>query len=214
MKLISNLDTASICRGYPKKEYMEMANARKGILKYKDGRIRAKVDTSCPIVMDEETFHSTIRTTKCEIVTYSLHSICKECSKFGRVLRGTYSRWCNVSTSKYTNNRYLTSPQKCAKLRQLQQKVSSGNKERVALLSQIEELTSKSGIELEPSFHSYLLSIMKETNSKVESEFREGSFRRLFWEQQFQAARKNSKQMRWHPMIIRLGILIKLYIYN
>lgn len=208
MKLISNLDSANICRGYPMRKYTEMAKARKGVLRDKDGADRAKVDTSCPVVMNGESFDSTIRTTKCEIVTYSPHSLCKECSKYGHVLRGTYTRWLDTSThdnniSKYTNNRYLTSPQKCVKLRQLQQKASNRKKEKAALLSKIEDLTSKSGIEVDPSFHSYLLSIMEQSNKKVESEFREGSFRRLFWEQQFQASRKDSRQMRWHPMIVR-----------
>ncbi|ORU95129.1 MAG: hypothetical protein A6F71_10780 [Cycloclasticus sp. symbiont of Poecilosclerida sp. M] len=40
MKLI---DSANVCREYPQKEYIDMANSRKGD---KEGRMRARIDSS------------------------------------------------------------------------------------------------------------------------------------------------------------------------
>ena len=70
-------------------------------------------------------------------------------------------------------------------------------------MEKIERLTSNSGIEVEPSFHQDLLSIMKDNNGRIAAEFPEGIFHRLFWEQQFQVAMRGPKLMRGHPMLIR-----------
>lgn len=204
MKLISLLDSVHVCHGYPKKEYIDMASIRKWDFRGKDGKLRALVDASHPVVMKGEVYPSTIRTTECALLSDS--PLCSQCRDYGPVLRSTYSRWLGTSSdevSKFTNNRYLTSPQKGAKLKQLQYKVSSVQKEKKVLEAKIEELTSKHGIEVEPSFHQDLFSIMQDSNGKVEAQFPEGSFRRLFWEQQFQSAKKGAKQMRWHPTLIR-----------
>ena len=51
---------------------------------------------------------------------------------------------------------------------------------------------------------------MEENNSDVTRNFAEGSFSRLFWCQQLQAAKvTNSKQMRWHPCMIRWCLNLK-----
>ena len=52
---------------------------------------------------------------------------------------------------------------------------------------------------------------MKENAADIEKSFPEGSFRRLFWQQQFEAASKgNARQMRWHPMMIKWCLYLKL----
>ena len=113
---------------------IEMADARKGIFKSKDGVVRAKVDTSLPVTLDGEVYHSTIRTTNCHIL--SLSPMCSKCKDYVSILRTCYSRWCKKSgdeVSKFTNNRYLTSPQKTKKIEQLQRKVVAGRQEKMTL---------------------------------------------------------------------------------
>ena len=78
------------------------------------------------------------------------------------------------------------------------------------LQDKIKRLTEQSGIGLEESFSADLCSIMEENNSDVTRNFAEGSFSRLFWCQQLQAAKvTNSKQMRWHPCMIRWCLNLK-----
>ncbi len=75
-------------------------------------------------------------------------------------------------------------PQKDTKLKDLQDRVHKERKERVALEAKIEQLTSRSRVEVDPTLHQDLVSIMKGNNGKITAEFPEGTFRRLFWEQQ------------------------------
>lgn len=198
------MDSATVCRGYPQRKYADMASTRKGMFRGKDGEVRARVDASHPVVLEEEVYHSTIRTTDCQVLSPS--PLCSKCKEYTPILRTNYSRWLGKSSeevSKFTNNRYLTSPQKTSKIKQLQVKIAAGRQERAALLEKIEQTASQSGVEVEPDLHQDPLSIMEGHNGKVQEEFAEGSFRRLFWEQQFLSAKKGSKQMRWHPTLIR-----------
>ena len=164
MQLISRLESAHICHGYPKREYVDMANSRKGVFRDKASEVKARVDATNPVTMRGEVYQSTIRTVDCALLTES--PLCSKCREYGPVLRSTFSRWSekakndSVEASKFTNNRYLTSPQKSTKLKQLQDRVSQGRREISVLLEKIRRLTSSSGIELEPSFHQDLLSIM------------------------------------------------------
>ena len=52
---------------------------------------------------------------------------------------------------------------------------------------------------------------MQENNEDVKKKYPEGSFQRLFWEEQINAAHvKNSRQIRWHLLIIRWCLNLKL----
>ena len=204
MRLISKLESAHICRGYPRKEFVDMANARGGVIRRVNGEARAHVDSLHPVAMNGEIYQSTLRTTECSLLSQS--PLCSQCRDYGPVLRSIYSQWIGKSrdhVNKFTNNRYLTLSQKDAKLKNLQDRVHQERKERIALEAKIEQLTSRSGVEVDPSLHQDLLSVMEGNNGKIAAEFPEGTFRRLFWEQQLKAAEKGPKQMRWHPTIIR-----------
>ena len=153
MKLILILDSAHVCHGYPKREYVEMASSCKGVFRGKSGEVRAQIDSTNPVIMQGKVYQTTIRTVGCALLSNS--PLCDQCKKYGPVLRATFSRCRNTQNevSKFTNNRFLTSPQKCTKLKQLQKKVVSEQKQKNALLERIQHLTSSSGIEVEPSFH-------------------------------------------------------------
>ena len=52
---------------------------------------------------------------------------------------------------------------------------------------------------------------MEEGSESIAKSFREGSFKRLFWDQQLQAARlSDARQMRWHPVMIRWCLNLKM----
>ena len=52
---------------------------------------------------------------------------------------------------------------------------------------------------------------MNENDRNVKDEFPEGTFRRLFWEQQLKAARCiDARQKRWHPTMIKWCLNLKL----
>ena len=119
--------------------------------------------------------------------------------------------------SKFTNNRYLKSPEKAEKLRTLQKRAGAAEREVKRLQEAIEKLTLEHGVIVEQDLHDDLVAIMGSNNEDIRSQFPEGSFRRLFWEQQFQCARlKDPRQMRWHPMMIRLAlcVIVAMYCYS
>ena len=215
-ELVSIIDKAMICPGHPKLEYMEMAKARKGTFTGQDGTVKAAVDTH-PVQHGGETFTSTVRTAKCSLLTDS--PLCCCCKAYSPTLRAMYSRWSHKSNSvsKFTNNRYLKSPEKAEKLRTLQKRAGAAEREVKRLQEAIEKLTSEHGVIVEQDLHDDLVAIMGSNNEDIRSQFPEGSFRRLFWEQQFQCAQlKDPRQMRWHPMMIRLAlcVIVAMYCYS
>lgn len=73
------------------------------------------------------------------------------------------------------------------------------------------EPISAQGEALEPTLHSDMLAMMEENADKVKSAYSEGSFARLFWEEQLKAASlTNIKQVRWHPVMIKWCLNLKL----
>ncbi len=68
--------------------------------------------------------------------------------------------------------------------------------------------TDERGIDVESSFHQDLLTIMSDNNKDIQQHYPQGSFRRLFWEEQLKCAQKGAKQMRWHPTMIKLMCLV------
>ena len=112
---------------------------------------------------------------------------------------------------KFTNNKYLNTPQKAKKLMSLQSRASVAEKEIKRLKLKIEKLSTLNSVIVDEPLHQDLSTIMGEQNQSIESKFPEGTFRRLFWQQQLKAAQvTDSRQMRWHPMMIMLCLTLKL----
>jgi len=70
------------------------------------------------------------------------------------------------------------------------------------------------GVTVDEQVHSYLKDIILSEGEKQLEETRPNTFKRVFWEQQLQAASKEDHRgMRWYPLIIRwciyLGINLK-----
>lgn len=63
---------------------------------------------------------------------------------------------------------------------------------------------------MDSSLHGDLLDIMTEKTPEINQVYPEGSFSRMFREQQLQAASvKDSRQVRWHPVMIRWCLNLK-----
>ena len=71
------------------------------------------------------------------------------------------------------------------------------------------------GISLDDYLCADLKDIIKENQQSVHELFPEGTFKRLFWDQQAQAASKlDGRQMRWHPAMVRWCLNLKLLSSN
>ena len=75
----------------------------------------------------------------------------------------------------------------------------------------IEKLTKQNGVSVDTCLGQDLITIMDEKSDEIARVYRAGSFRRLFWEQQLKAAKaKGISGMRWHPMMIRWALNLKM----
>ena len=64
---------------------------------------------------------------------------------------------------------------------------------------------------MKSSMHGDVLKVVEETDRFVSEAFPERSFTRLFWEEQKKAAScKSANGMRWHPLIIRWALSMKM----
>ena len=71
--------------------------------------------------------------------------------------------------------------------------------------------TENNNVTVDKELHSYLHGVMESSNPNITANFPEGSFQRLFWDQQIKAARvSNARAMKWHPMMIRWCLNLKL----
>lgn len=102
-----------------------MVNAKKGKIISSDGKVAASIDQYAPVSVNGEHYRATVRTGSCEMVSTS-HK-CTSCKSYRDTLRAMYNRWCKrrtcdlSDTSSHSNERYLSTPEKKAKMSKLKQ---------------------------------------------------------------------------------------------
>ena len=83
-------------------------------------------------------------------------------------------------------------------------------KEIKRLKDRLKELGETEGICVDNDLHSDLTEIIGDLINEVRKAFSPGSFAWLFWEQQIKALKcTDSRQIRWHTMIVRWCLSIK-----
>ena len=135
---------------------------------------------------------------------------CTACRAYRGQLRAMYRRWSTrrSQVAKYTNNRYLKTPEKERKMKTLRARVVAAKKHARKLKEEIERSTERNGIPVQENLNELLIRTMEEENRIIEEHFPAGS---LFWEQQLKAARaKDARQMRWHPCMVHWCLNLKL----
>jgi len=111
----------------------------------------------------------------------------------------SHTTYANLSTSEKDERlRNLHQENKKAKLcvRRLEQKISAA--------------ASQEGITLDDELHNDMKTMMDAATKQVYSLYPEGSFQRLFWDQQQTAcSTKDSRSMKWHPLVIKWSIYLR-----
>ena len=209
--LISVVDGASVCPGNPDKKFIDMVKAKKGVLKSTGGNQTATIDDTFKVSLNGEAYQQTIRTTNCGLLVHGAK--CQACTDYRSQLRAMHSRWSRNKdkVSKFGNNRYLNTPQKQKKMKNLQARAYSAEQEVKKLREYIKSSTEKNGVLVDENLHSDLQAVMKDQSKEISKLFPEGSFRRLFWDEQLKMAKLNkATSMKWHPMMIRWCLNLKL----
>lgn len=176
----------------------------------------AYVDDMC-VELNGEVYSQTIRTSQCDIIGHSMK--CSSCGSYRANLCSMLHRWnkrksndqplnstteSSCDSSKFTNDRYLNTPEKVAKIDDLRKRARNAEQTVVKLREKIRTLTQEQGEVLDESFNSDLLHIMQENSDDVKRTYPKGSFARLFWDEQIKAATaSNPRGIRWHPVTIK-----------
>ena len=104
------------------------------------------------------------------------------------------------ATSSHVNFRYLNTPEKLQRMRNLAQLIRAKDKTISDLRKKIDSILKADSVIVDESTHNDLLAIMS-AQKDISSE---ENFRSIFWQQQLKAAKlRNKKSMRWHPAMIR-----------
>ena len=95
-------------------------------------------------------------------------------------------------------------------MRKLHDSLRRSEKEVQHLRAQLEEVVETRSIAVDNDINEDLHTVMKSESSKVLGEFPEGSFGRIFWKQQLDAAsRKDRRGMRWDPLMVKWCLYLR-----
>lgn len=175
-------------------------------------------DTSHEFKVNGTCYKSTLRNKNCRLLVKQQYDRCSECSKHRKYLNVLKNRERKQSTesshftgkSSHVNYRYLSSEAKTERLRTLQQELKSTKRVLENLRSKIDKSINKEGQMLDKEMNDYLFEVLK-NGDHFRKELPEGSFRKLFWQQQMKALSCNdARQMRWHPLMIKWCLNVKL----
>ena len=208
--LLKLLETCRVCPGHPDEQYEDLAKGKKGRFLSPQGELVAYEDGGFTVDLNGKRYMRTIRTSHCDILIHG--EKCESCSQFKPTLRAMHSRWLKKPQSprtpkKFANNRYLNTPDKLKKLKSLQARAAFLQREVHLLAGKV----STSAVPVDAALNAHLLHKMEEGSKSIAKSFPEGSFKRLFWDQQLQAARlSDARQMRWHPVMIRWCLNLKM----
>ena len=217
-QLLKLVDTLNICAGHPDQHFLKLADSRKGKFLSVAQSTIATLDANYPIVLNGQICSRTIRTTSCEILIHG--SKCEACRKYRPSLRSMHSQWVrqlrsspekNTDVSTHTNYRYLRTPQRKEQMSKLRAEVRRQRNEVKRLRSMLNEAMEQEGIVVDKQLENDLHTIMLEHTKEVNMKYAKDSFHLLFWDQQLRVLKtKDKRQVRWHPMMIRWCLSLKL----
>ena len=213
--LLNTVDRLHVCAGHPEKHFVEFLHSKKGALRSHDGSVVASLDDYAPVTLNGDTYSCTVRTNACERLVHGAK--CQSCARYRSTLRSAYSRFLKRKTDRisdvasHVNVRYMTTPEKRSKMRKAVLRAQGAVQEVRRIRMKVRQQMSKCGEAVEPDLHEELMKIMHDKTKSIQSAYPEGSFGRLFWEEQLRATKAtDARQVRWHPMIIRWCLNLKL----
>ena len=211
--LLRRVDTLKVCMGNPDDRFLELLKAKKGSITGPDGSASAYLDDT-PFKLNGVRYCSTVRSSKCQVIGHNVK--CESCAKYRSNLRSMYNRWekrsrKELDLSSHINDRYLITPEKRAKITKLRTKARISHQGVIYLREKIRKLTEQCRETVDDNLHNDLISVMRENREAVSKAYPEGTFRRLFWDEQFKAASlTDSRQMKWHSVIIKWCLNLNL----
>lgn len=210
-RLLTVVDKSKVCVGHPESNFVSMLKSRKGEIKTADGAQTAYLDTMT-VHLDGNVYSETVRSANCELITHELK--CGGCVGYRNTLRALYGRWQKINSpsrkrkrsqiDSHTNYRYLNTPEKKKRLSNLKNETRTLHRQVDQLKLRIKKLTEVDGVSLDQDMDADMRAIMNEHNDNVCASHSPETFEYIFWKQQRESMLlKDARQMRWHPMLIK-----------
>ena len=114
-----------------------------------------------------------------------------------------------AAPNRRSNYRYLSSPEKIQRLHQLRKNELAMKKKIDRLKAKLSKILEDESVVLDDDTSLDLRQIMEEEEPAVLDGSPKNSFQVMFWSQQKEALRKQKRNMRWHPMIIKWCIYLR-----
>ena len=212
-QLLSSIDQLNVCAGHPDAHFVEIVEAKKGSLKSATGDVAAYIDSNALVELNGQRYSKTLRSASCQLLSSA--SKCPDCVAYRDNIRSTYHRWIKTTpstsaSSSHTNDRWMTTPERRMKTAELKSRVRSAESAVKYMKKKIASSVDKTGISVDDSLHVGLHGLMSEYSANVKKKYAENSFHMLFWDQQMKMLAKDPKQRRWHPMLIRWCLHLKM----
>ena len=176
------------------------------------------IGTTVVAYQDSDCYTKTIRSSECTYLTAKPSTRCSECTKHRRVLNAMLNRSEHASSSSdsrshpssSTNYRHLNTPEKLSRLHLLHSSLRSSHSKVDYLKSKLARFIDDRSVPVDSSLHQDLSSIMEERNFHICERYEPGTFQRIFWEQQEQVSKLQSRRsMRWDPLMIRWCLYLR-----
>ena len=110
------------------------------------------------------------------------------------------------------NYRYLTSPEKMARLHSTKNESRALKMRLKRLEAKLAEMVEKNGVTIDDVLSEDMCKMMAENDRRVQEEFKEDTFQYIFWKQQREAMGKEGVKrngIRWHPLIIKWCLYLR-----
>ena len=154
---------------------------------------------------------------ECELLVSN--NRCDTCKQYRCNLRALHSQWLHQKKkitnhaliSSHTNFRYLKTPERQQRIRGLRNEIVNRRKELERLKCCVNVATEQHGICIEDALETDIKQIMQEKSNEIRKTYKADSFQCIFWNQQLELLKlKDKRQIRWHPMMIRWCLSLKL----
>ena len=179
--LLLEIEKLNVCPGHPDKQFVHMANEKKGRLLNSSAEIAAYIDREHTIYYSGESYSETVRTSNCQLLT-DKHR-CSNCVRYRDTIRCMYHRWIKqqdepkvVNTHSHANERWLNTTEMKQKTKQLKSQLRTTQKRNVYLEQKIKEAIDKKSIEVDKELNNGLVNIMKEHSNQINQQYEENSF--------------------------------------
>ena len=219
MSVINAVDAMRVCPGHPESDFVEMLKQKKGVIKSANGVVVARLDDYACVYVDRIAYDVTVRSKNCVLLTSNDAIRCSSCSSYRSNLRAIYSNYksrpkstsARCQSSSKANYRYLRTPEKHKRLANLRAESTKAKHDVALLRKRIQDTIRKKEVEVDKGLDADLSKILEEHQEAIEKNSEPDSFQQLFWEEQIKArSKQDSRSQRWHPMMVRWCLNMKL----